>query len=243
MASWDDGAGDHLDQRQDGDHQPDGCCGTSPKESKGTSGGLPGNGSRPPKWYFYMAPIVRRRNNINEGKDMKTKLFSAFAASELLGRDRQTLVRCLRNVPPDGKEKNQPRWKMSTIFTAMERHNRANEGNGGSNNYTNANSSNAPNPPEYSQFDTAFAALEALSTLPARRKAAIAIMPKLHAMIAALVVQGRDGDEHPQHTQLRGERVYQLMMAGFQSPCQWSHDQVWQNLNSVGFDEDGEPIQ
>jgi hypothetical protein len=63
---------------------------------------------------------------------MKTKLFSAFAASELLSRDRQTIARALKNTPPDGKERNAPRWKMSTIFEAMERHNRVND-NGHSN--------------------------------------------------------------------------------------------------------------
>jgi hypothetical protein len=55
------------------------------------------------------------------------KLFSAFAAAELLERDRQTIARALRNTPPDGKEKNQPRWKLSTIIAAMERHTRAND--------------------------------------------------------------------------------------------------------------------
>jgi hypothetical protein len=57
------------------------------------------------------------------------KLFSEFAASTLLERDRQTIARALRNTPPDGKERGQPRWKMSTIVTAMERHNRANGSN------------------------------------------------------------------------------------------------------------------
>jgi hypothetical protein len=170
---------------------------------------------------------------------MKTKLFSAFAASELLSRDRQTIARAMRDVPPDGKERGAPRWKMSTIFTAMERHNRANEGNNG-NGQNNDNS--APRPPEYAAFDAAFAALEALPTVEARRKRAIALMPQLHAMIAALGRQGASAGEHPDHTSLRGSEVYRLSMTGFQSPCQWSRDEVWKNLNSVGFDEDGEPI-
>jgi hypothetical protein len=50
------------------------------------------------------------------------RLFSAFAAAELLERDRQTLTRALRSVKPDGEERGQPRWKMSTIISAMERH-------------------------------------------------------------------------------------------------------------------------
>jgi hypothetical protein len=62
---------------------------------------------------------------------MNKKLFSEFAASTLVERDRQTIARALRNTPPDGKERGQPRWKMSTIVTAMERHNRANGSNRG----------------------------------------------------------------------------------------------------------------
>jgi hypothetical protein len=175
---------------------------------------------------------------------LKPKLFSAFAAAELFERDRQTIVRALKNTPPDGMERNQPRWKMSTIVDAMERHNRANEGNGGSNNHTNGhgNSGNLPNPVEYAQFDAAFAALETLPTVEARRKRAIALMPQLHGMIAALGRQGAKAGEHPDHTSLRGSEVYRLSMIGFQSPCQWSHDEVWHHLNGVGFNEDGEPI-
>ena len=42
------------------------------------------------------------------------KLFSAYAAAELLERDRQTLTRALRSTPADGQERGQPRWKMAT---------------------------------------------------------------------------------------------------------------------------------
>jgi hypothetical protein len=172
----------------------------------------------------------------HEGTAMK--LFSAFAAAELLERDRQTIIRALRNTAPDGRDGGHARWKMSTIVDALDRH-----GNSNSQSKGNSDAANANPPPEYAQYDAAFAALEALPTLPARRKAAVEIMPTLHAKIAALGRQGRDAGEHVDHTALRGDRVYQLMMLGFQSPCQWSHDQVWQNLNSVGFDEDGELIQ
>jgi hypothetical protein len=39
------------------------------------------------------------------------KLFSAFAAAELLERDRQTITRALRSTPPDGQLRGAPRWK------------------------------------------------------------------------------------------------------------------------------------
>jgi hypothetical protein len=164
---------------------------------------------------------------------MKTKLFSAFAASELLARDRQTIARALRGIPPDGKERGAPRWKMSTIFDAMERHNRANDGNSAGSN----SAATAANPPEYAEYDRAFAALEALPTVEVRRKAAVEIMPALHSMVAALRKQGHEVGQHPEHVNLRGDRVYQLMMLGFQRPCAWTHDQVWANLNHVGYDK------
>jgi hypothetical protein len=165
------------------------------------------------------------------------QMFSINAASLLLERDRRTVTKAMFGVAPDGKEKKQPRWKMSTFVDALERH-------GGSNNQSNGNSAaaNANPPPEYAQFDAALDALEALPTVEKRRKAAVAIMPKLHAKIAALTRQGRDAGEHPDHTALRGMEVYRLSMIGFRLPCEWSHDEVWHNLNNVGFDEDGEPI-
>jgi hypothetical protein len=162
------------------------------------------------------------------------QMFSINAASLLLERDRRTVTKAMFGVPPDGKEKKQSRWKMSTIVDALERHNRANDSGNSGDAYA--------NPPEYAAYDAAFAALEALPTLPARRKAAIKIMPVLHAMIAALTAHGREVGQHPEHIQLRGDAVYRISMLGFQSPCAWSHDEVWKNLNSVGFDEDGNPI-
>jgi hypothetical protein len=162
------------------------------------------------------------------------QMFSINAASLLLERDRRTLTKAMAGVVADGRERNQPRWKMSTIVDALTAHGRAN------NNGHNDNC--APRPPEYAAFDAAFTALEKLPTVERRRRAAVALMPRLHAMIAALGRQGASTGEHPDHTSLRSSEVYRLSMIGFQSPCQWSHDEVWHHLNSVGFDEDGEPI-
>ena len=46
-------------------------------------------------------------------------LFSINRAADLLERDRATLVRALRHVPPDGYERGQPRWRMPTIIDAL----------------------------------------------------------------------------------------------------------------------------
>jgi hypothetical protein len=50
------------------------------------------------------------------------KLFSAFGAADSLEKDRQTVRRVLRSVAPDGHEDGQPRWKLTTILKALDRH-------------------------------------------------------------------------------------------------------------------------
>jgi phage terminase Nu1 subunit (DNA packaging protein) len=52
---------------------------------------------------------------------MTRELYSAYAASRALEKDRQTIIRALRDVPPDSEEKKgQPRWKLATIVKALE---------------------------------------------------------------------------------------------------------------------------
>jgi hypothetical protein len=46
-------------------------------------------------------------------------LFSINRAADVLERDRATLVRALRHVPPDGYERKQPRWRLPTIIDAL----------------------------------------------------------------------------------------------------------------------------
>jgi hypothetical protein len=52
--------------------------------------------------------------------------FTITAAARLLEKDRETLVRALRRVPPDtvGKTRGRDReqWRMATIIAALERH-------------------------------------------------------------------------------------------------------------------------
>jgi hypothetical protein len=55
--------------------------------------------------------------------------FSINAASLMLEKDRRTVTRAMQGVAADEKANGQPRWKMSNIVAALERHSRAN-GNG-----------------------------------------------------------------------------------------------------------------
>jgi hypothetical protein len=149
------------------------------------------------------------------------KTFSVNAIAELLERDRATVIRALRETPPDAVEKRQPRWKMATAVAALERHSRVHDGD----------NSGGIDPPEYARFDKAYQAAKELPTLAKRRAAAVKTIPLLNAMIAALRQRGREFGEDPEVTDMRADRVYQLAMVGYRAPCEWDHDQVWSNLS------------
>src|ERR1700674_1043315 len=55
-------------------------------------------------------------------------LFSVNKAADLLERDRQTLVRALRHVKPDGYERGHPRYTLKTILDALAVHQGGGEG-------------------------------------------------------------------------------------------------------------------
>lgn len=47
------------------------------------------------------------------------KTFSINGAAEILERDRRTVTKSLRHVPPDAHEHGQPRWKLPKIVAAL----------------------------------------------------------------------------------------------------------------------------
>jgi hypothetical protein len=151
------------------------------------------------------------------------KLFSTNAASLLLEKDRRTVTKAMQGVAPDAKVNGQARWKLRKFVDALAAHERPAGGSG--------NSTAGANPPEYERFDRAFDAMTKLEPVEKRRSAALKLVPLLTEMISALRARGRDLGEAPEMTALRGDRVYQLALIGFQGPCSWSHEQVWEHLN------------
>jgi hypothetical protein len=154
------------------------------------------------------------------------KLFSAFAAAELLERDRQTIVRALRNTPPDGREGEHARWKMSTIVDAMERHGRASGGSIG----------DGSDRPESAQFTQACEAMKVLPTLAQRRAAAIKAIPLLINAIKATRTQRLDMDENPETSAVRGDLLCQTGLEGLAVACEWRNGEAWQHFNTADAD-------
>lgn len=50
---------------------------------------------------------------------MSGQLVSAYAASRLLERDRQTIERAVRHLAPDVYERGKPRWRLARIIDAL----------------------------------------------------------------------------------------------------------------------------
>jgi hypothetical protein len=159
--------------------------------------------------------------------------FSLNSLSESFECDRGTLVKALRNVPADfEKSKTRPEWKISTAARALEAHRRS---RGRADKHP-AGRSRSEQPDlaidprmqrHYDVFDTADAAMRRLSTLEARRRAAIGMGPQIAQMDALQRQLSLDNGIDQELTDLRCDRIFFLYLRGLEGPCSWSMSEVW----------------
>jgi hypothetical protein len=150
--------------------------------------------------------------------------FALNRLAESFEVDRSTMVRAMRNVPPDlVKPGNRPTWKTSTAARALERHRRNNDGG--------ASGVSGQIDPQlaalYARFDDADAALRKLKTVDARRKAAVEIAPIIAKMDALARKVGLANGNDPELVDLRADKLFLLYLRGFEAPCGWSMDETW----------------
>jgi hypothetical protein len=153
---------------------------------------------------------------------MTTRLFSINSASEILERDRRTLVKALRRVPPDGKERGTDRWRLRSIIDALAKMHPA--------------PAAAPQiDPElaelYMRFDASEAAMKKLKTVDVRRKASRTMAPLLAQIDAQARRSGLDNGVDPELVELRCDRLFQIYLRGFESCNGWNHDEAWQAMD------------
>jgi hypothetical protein len=82
----------------------------------------------------------------------------------------------------------------------------------------------------FKEFDRRFDEMKALPTLPARRAAAIKLYPLIEETIRKMKARDAADDLHPDHVDLRGDRIFFLVMIGFETPCSWTRTEVWEHL-------------
>jgi hypothetical protein len=144
------------------------------------------------------------------------------ALAEQFEVDRSTMVRAMRNVPPDlVKRGNRPTWKTSTAAKALEAHRRKSSGGNGT----------GPDPTltaMFAKYDQLEAAMRALPTLEARRQAARDMAPFIAELDEASRRIGIRNGQDEELVHLRADAMYQLYLRGIEGPCEWTHEQAFE---------------
>jgi hypothetical protein len=154
--------------------------------------------------------------------------YSLNNLAEQLERDRSTMVKAMRNVPPDARVKNRPTWKIATASRALEAYMRAQDGGG-------RGAGTGQIDPQlavlYAKFDAADAAMRKLKTVDARRKAAIAMAPLIAETDAMTRKVGLANRQDAELVHLRADRLFALYLRGFETCCGWSQSEVWDAID------------
>jgi hypothetical protein len=158
------------------------------------------------------------------------KTFTAAALAEAFEIDRNTMIRALRNTPPDlEKITGRPTYKIVTAAAALERHRRST----GSGAPLGIDTSDDTLAVAYAELDAAIAAMEAVPSLERRRFMAVNIVKPLLAetdsmLRAASIAAGQDAEL----VHLRADHLGLVMRRAFERPCQWSFDEALHALNT-----------
>ena len=171
------------------------------------------------------------------------KTHSVNSLSLELECDRSTLVRALRDVEPDaGGETNRPQYKILTAVNALAAQRAKNPRADGRQQFNGVRNTedNWRDPlllALYAQEDAALAHMKGRPTLEGRRKAAIAMVPLLARVYAAIRERGRLNGLDPDATDYRADQIQMIGLRAFEKPCEWSEAEtrsamsLWKNNN------------
>jgi hypothetical protein len=159
--------------------------------------------------------------------------YSLNALAESFEIDRSTMVRTMRNVPPDvEKTRGRPTWKISTAASALEEHRRrAGTSKGGY----------VPGEPDprltalFAQSDVAEKAMLKLRTVEQRRAAAFAMAPmivEMHRMMRQVTIQNGHAAELADY---RADHYQAVFMRVFESACEWTERQCAEQMGRVTY--------
>jgi hypothetical protein len=159
--------------------------------------------------------------------------FSINRAAELVERDRRTLKRVLRDVPPDSKENGSGRWRLRTVIDALNKHEQYVAADGGYPHSVIADRCDAA----FAEFDRRFDEMKSTLSLAKRRSMSIALAPLIAKTISLMRARDTADGLHPDHVALRCDRVFMLLLVGFEGACKWTRGEVWEHLDVTGDDD------
>jgi hypothetical protein len=171
---------------------------------------------------------------------MKTHSINSLSLE--LEVDRSTLVRALRDIEPDaGSETSRPTYKILTAVNALAAQRAKNPRADGRQQFNmGTGDANWRDPllmQLFEQQDQAEANMAAQPTLEGRRKAAVAMVPLLGRVYAAIRERGRLNGLDPDATDYRSDHLYLVGLRAFEKPCKWSEAEtrsamsLWKNNN------------
>lgn len=160
--------------------------------------------------------------------------------SELFEVDRATMLRALRNVPPDSEATpGKPRYKVVTGMNALVKH-RAATGRTSSRRQQDVDSSGVDVAWQdpllvqlFARQDEADGAMRALPTVEARRRAAIKMVPLIATVDAAVRERGKINGGDPDTVDMRADVLYAMALRGLEQACAWTQSEVWQAMNAA----------
>jgi hypothetical protein len=176
--------------------------------------------ARPPRVAMTSATTY---NNSNPKRRTITvrNLFSINKAADLLERDRATLVRALRHVKPDGRERGQDRYTMRTITDALMAQEVRNKGS------VSDTGVSRELEIKFSALDEQYRNVQNGPTLAERRKLARAFFSFVADVEGAMLADAKRGGEDPTTAQMRAVEHSRLNVLTLREALGWNSDEAW----------------
>jgi hypothetical protein len=152
------------------------------------------------------------------------QLVSAYAASRLLGRDRQTIERAVRHLAPDGFEKGSPRWGLARIIDVLAMSPQERRETGKYRDRFTLGRSKALDGLRV-MFEKGIASISAEPSLDRRREMAVALAPVLQEYQATYLDIGRSlriADDDVLGA--RADLIWSEMMDEVSAAAEWPRD-------------------
>ena len=150
---------------------------------------------------------------------MSGQLVSAYAASRLLERDRQTIERAVRGLEPDGYQAGKPRWRLARIVDALNARAARNNGTTASVNHDLER--------KFADLEARYDAVQTAPTLEQRRKLARAFFSFLAQVEDAMYADAARSGEDRRMTSLRVAEHTRLHVATLRHALGWNFDEAW----------------
>jgi hypothetical protein len=183
---------------------------------------------------------------------MTAPLFSINGAAELLERDRRSVQKSLRHVPPDKMVNKQPRWRLATILQALEGLPKAGRNKGSSlgpvvnhnwldhDNWRSTLISDA-----LIEYNAAFAEMKAIKAIEQRRAFAIKkLAPLIDLHSKNFMAWETDNPAHGKFWSdtdsvcARVSLLWTQEMEAVQAACEWTSDDGRKLLHDPFYEDD-----